>query len=107
MILNEDYFDDLEIEDGDIIDDVEEPEPELTVEYVCDLPKHYNQVILFNVINTEISDKELITKTTLLPKIYKRLDTIFELYGIEHSEYILTSFHDMYAFETSVKFGNY
>ena len=88
MILNEDYFKDLEIEDEDIIEDdindVGEPKHELTLDEFYELPDQYNQVIIFRIEVDDDNDATFI-QTTLIPKLFKRLDSIFELYGIEHS----------------------
>ena len=88
MIINEDYFKDLEITDEDIIEDnnldVEEPKHELTLDEFYELPDQYNQVIIFRIEVDDDNDATFI-QTTLIPKLFKRLDSIFELYGIEHS----------------------
>ena len=83
MLINEDYFNDLEIEDEDIIDDVEEPKHELTLEDARKLPEQYNQDIEIS-INVDDSDTTF-TQTSLLPRLFKRLDAILDFYGIEHS----------------------
>ena len=91
MLLKEDYFNDLELKDEDIIDDVEEPVYDLTVEEFHKLPEQYNYLIRFRI---EIVDDERDTtfiQTSLIPRLFKRLDTILESYGIEHSEYILST----------------
>ena len=82
MILNENYFDDLEIKDEDIIEDdtldVEEPEQEMD--------KKYNHCLILKISNLSISNRgNTSTKTILLPKIIKMLDAIFDFYGIKHS----------------------
>ena len=109
MILNEDYFDDLEINDEDIVtDDVEEPEQEheLTYKDVIKMDKEYNHCLILKIGN--LSNRGFpVTKTTLLPKITKRLDAIFEFYGIEHSEYILTPSYYTGDSNTILDFGNY
>ena len=110
MLLKEDYFKDLEIEDEDIIEDdtldIEEPKhKELTLEEIHKLPDQYKQCITFRIRVYDDSDITFL-QTSLLPRIYKRLDTIFELYGIEHSEYIFTTcvVEDC---KTIIEFGNY
>ena len=109
MILNEDYFKDLEITDEDIIEDdindVGEPKHELTVEELHKLPEQYN-CICIEIRQYNNSDTTFI-QTTLLPRLFKRLNVIFDLYGIEHSEYILTSEDIVEDCDTIVKFGNY
>ena len=90
MYINEDYFKDLEINDEDIIEDdtldVGEPEhKELTLEEVRKLPEQqYDYCIRIKIVKENNSDTTF-TQTTLLPRITKRLDTIFKLYDIEHS----------------------
>ena len=107
MILNEDYFDDLDIKDEDIIDDdindVDEPVHELTVEELYKLSEQYNCICI--EIRQYNSDASI--KTSLLPRIIKRLNVIFDLYGIEHSEYVLSSSSYVKDCNTVVKFGNY
>ena len=53
MILNEDYFKDLEITDEDIVvdddNDVDEPDHELTVEELHKLPEQYGHYIEYNI----------------------------------------------------------
>ena len=112
MLINEDYFKDLEIEDEDIIEDdtldVEEPEHEgLTLEELHKLHKQYNHWIDFQ-INVDVSTNRDTTfiQTSLLPKLFKRLDTIFEMYGIEDYKYVLTSC-SVKDCDTIVEFGNY
>ena len=89
MILNEDYFKDLEIKDEDIIDDdtldVGEPDHEMTLEELYELPEQYNHNISFRIENKRGDSDTTFFQTSLLPKLFKKLDTIFELYGIEHS----------------------
>ena len=89
MILNEDYFKDLEIEDEDIIED-EGPYNNLTLKDVHKLHELYNHSIRIRLRGDDDNDTTFI-KTTLIPKLFKILDDIFELYGIEHSEYVLSS----------------
>ena len=108
MILNEDYFKDLEIEDEDIIeDDVDEPKHDLTLEEAIKLHEQYDYHVSFRIENT--SGDATFIQTTLIPKLFKKLDTIFELYGIEHSEYILSIYSVSWLeyCNTVVKFGNY
>ena len=93
MILNEDYFKDLEITDEDIIEDdindVGEPKHELTVEELHKLPEQYNHCIVIEIKNLDKGNKgrrcATFIKTTLIPKLFKKLDTIFDMYGIEDS----------------------
>ena len=110
MILNEDYFNDLEIEDEDIIEDdindVGGPEHDLTLEEAQKLPDQYNQVIEIRIDAGDSTDTTSI-KTSVLPKLFKRLDIIFEMYDIEHSEYILTPRCNVGYCDTIVEFGNY
>ena len=106
MILNEDYFKDLEITDEDIIDDVEELKHDLTVEELHKLPEQYNNLIRFRIEVDDDKDTTFI-QTSLIPRLFKRLDTIFELYGIEHYEYVLVSRYYVCYCETVVKFGNH
>ena len=111
MILNEDYFKDLEIEDEDIaVDDtldVDEPNHDLTLEEVKELPKQYNQVIKFQIyVDKSRDNSTTFTQTILLPKLFKRLDTIFELYDIVHSEYVLSSWN-VDVCNTIAKYGDY
>ena len=111
MILNEDYFDDLEIEDEDIMADdtpldVEEPEhEELTLEKVKKIPEQYGHYIRIDI--DKINGDTTFIQTSLLPRIFKRLDIILESHCIEHSEYILTMIYDMKKCETVIKFGDY
>ena len=111
MLINENYFDDLEIEDEDIIEDdndVEEPQQELTLEDAIKLPEQYNQEIKIRIDVDDSTDRNTtFIQTSLLPRLFKRLDAIFELYGIEHSEYILLSNYDAKYCDTIIKFGNY
>lgn len=108
MILNEDYFDDLEIKDEHIIDDindVDEPMHKLTLEEVKKIPEQYNHCIA--IVIKKINRDTTFFQTSLIPRIFKRLDTIFELYDIEHSEYVLTSWGRMKDCDTIVEFGDY
>ena len=114
MILNEDYFEDLEINDEDIIEDdyldVEEPEPnhELTVEEAKKLPEQYGHFIRIEIDKDRERDRDTtFIQTSLIPRLFKRLDTIFEYYGIDDYKYILSSIYDVKICETVVKFGNY
>ena len=90
MLINESYFDDLEVKDEDIIEDdtldVREPEQEheLTYKDVIKMDKEYNHCLILKISNLSKRGFTL-TKTILLPKITKRLDTIFDMYGIKHS----------------------
>ena len=115
MILNEDYFKDLEITDDDVIEDdindVEEPKHELTLDEFHKLPEQYEHCIEFQINHnwktTDLSTTSI--QTSLLPKLFKRLDAIFEFYGIEHFEYTLslyTGFNMKYC-DTIIKYGNY
>ena len=107
MILNEDYFNDLEIEDKDVIEDVDELDHELTVEELHKLPEQYNHCIAIEIKNLDKCRRgTTFFQTTLIPKLFKRLDDIFDMYGIEHSEYVLTSVMQKYC-NTAVKFGDY
>ena len=110
MILNEDYFDDLEINDEDIMTDdvVEEPEQEheLTLEEAKKIPEQYSHYIKIDIVYKIDGDTTFI-QTSLLPRIFKRLDIILESHCIEHSEYILTMIYDVKRCETVIKFGDY
>ena len=94
MLINESYFDDLEIKDEDIVvdddNDVEEPKQELTLEEFHKLPEQYSHQIVIKIGYENDNDTTFI-KTTLIPKLFKILDDIFDMYGIEHSEYVLSS----------------
>ena len=103
MILNEDYFKDIEIKDEDI-NDVEEPKQELTLEEFHKLPEQYRQEIYFTIMN---HNNDIVTQTSLIPRVTKRLDSIFDTYGIEHSEYVLTSSPCAEDCDTILDFGNY
>ena len=111
MILNEDYFKDLELTDEDILSDdtmpdVEEPKYELTLEEAKELPEQYDYCIRIGIQCWD--DDRTFIQTILIPRLFKRLDTIFEMYGIEHSEYVLcTSYGSMKRCDTVVKLGNY
>ena len=83
MILNEDYFKNLEITDDDVIEDVEEPKHEMILKEAKKLHNQYNQEIKIR-INIFDGDTTFI-QTSLLPRIFKILDVMFESYGIEHS----------------------
>ena len=90
MILNENYFDDLEIKDEDIIEDdindVGEPVHKLTVEELHKLPEQYNHCIVIEIKNLDKGRRgATFIKTTLIPRIYKKLDVIFDMYDIEDS----------------------
>ena len=89
MLLKEDYFEDLKIKDEDIIDDdindVEEPKHELTVEELHKLPEQYNHLIKFRIEVVDDDRDTTFIQTSLIPRLFKRLDTIFEMYGIKHS----------------------
>jgi hypothetical protein len=91
MILNEDYFKDLELTDEDILSDdtmpdVEEPNHELTVEELHKLPEQYNHCIVIEIKNLDKGRRgATFIKTTLIPRIYKKLDVIFDMYDIEDS----------------------
>ena len=64
MILNEDYFKDLEITDEDIIEDdnidVEKLNHELTLEEAKKLPDQYNHDIEFRIKVNDDSDRTFI-----------------------------------------------
>ena len=107
MLLKEDYFNDLELKDEDIIDDVEEPVYDLTVEEFHKLPEQYNYLIRFRIEIVDDDRDTTFIQTSLIPRIFKRLDTIFESYGIEDYKYVLASMYDVKISETVVKFGNY
>ena len=87
MILNEDYFKDLEIEDEDIVSDddtLDVEKPKMTIEDFRKLPEQYDYLI--KIMIRRRNDKETTSfLTSLLPKLFKRLDVIFDSYGIEHS----------------------
>ena len=107
MILNEDYFKNLDIEDEDIIEDVEEPYNNLTLKDIHKLHEQYNHCISIRIVKENNSDTTFF-QTTLIPKLFKRLDDIFDVYGIEHSEYVLSSRRRVEVFcDTIVEFGNY
>ena len=76
----------LEITDEDTIEDdyldVEEPKHELTMKEARKISKQYDHLIRFTINN---NDDNIKIQTSLIPRILKRLDTIFEHYGIEHS----------------------
>ena len=110
MILNEDYFDDLEIKDEDIMADdtpldVEEPKHELTVKEYYKLLEQYNHLIRFRIEDDDMDTTFI--QTSLIPRIFKRLDTIFESYGIEDYKYVLVSSCYVEDCNTVVKFGDY
>ena len=109
MILNEDYFKDLEIENDDIIEDdiLDVEKPDLTLDDFYKLPEQYDYLIKIMVEKRDNKDTSLFFQTSLLPRITKRLDTIFESYGIEHSEYVLVSYFNVEDCNTIVKYGNY
>ena len=109
MILNEDYFDDLEIKDEDIMADdtpldVEEPKHELTVEEYHKLPEQYSHLIRFEI---QVDDDTTFIQTSILPSLFKRLDTIFEYYSIVDYKYVLASSCYVEDCNAVVKFGNY
>ena len=87
MILNEDYFNDLEIENEDIVSDddtLDVEKPKMTIEDFRKLPEQYDYLI--KIMIGRRNDKETTSfLTSLLPKLFKRLDVIFDSYGIEHS----------------------
>ena len=83
MLINENYFNDLEIEDKDIIEDDTSLKHELTLEDARKIHEQYNQEIEIR-INVDDSDTTF-TQTSLLPRLFKRLDALFDSYGIEHS----------------------
>ena len=82
MILNEDYFKDLEIKDEDIMAD-DNAYNNLTLKDVHKLHELYNHSIRIRLRGDD--NDTTFTQTILLPRLFKRLDTIFESYGIEHS----------------------
>lgn len=91
MILNEDYFKDLDIKNEDIVtDDVEEPK--LAFDDVRKLPEQYKHCIHVRIDKYRDVDT-LFYQTSLIPRIFKRINTIFDMYGIEHYENILTSYY--------------
>ena len=104
MILNEDYFKYLEITDEDIVvdddNDVDELGYELTVEELHKLHEQYDHYIEYNI---QFGDVD----TSVLSRTFKRLDSIFEMYDIEHSEYILSTEYSLSNCDTAVKFGEY
>ena len=109
MILNEDYFKDLEIEDEDIVSDddtLDVEKPKMTIEDFCKLPEQYDYLI--KIMIRKKNDKETTSfLTSLLPKLFKRLDVIFDSYGIEHSQYVLRSTYYTGKNNTILDFGNY
>ena len=110
MILNEDYFKDLEIEDEDIVSDddtLDVEKPKMTIEDFRKLPEQYDYLIKITI--RKRNDKETTSfLTSLLPKLFKRLDVIFDSYGIEHSQYVLRStYYTGRKNNTILDFGNY
>ena len=110
MIINESYFDELEIENEDIVSDdeiLDVEEPKMTIEDFRKLPEQYDYLI--KILIGRRNDKETTSfLTSLLPKLFKRLDSIFEMYGIEHSQYVLRSrYYTGDNHTTKLDFGNY
>ena len=91
----------------DTMPDVEEPKHELTLEEFHKLHEQYNHSIAIRIKGSYIDGDTTFLQTTLIPRIFKRLDDIFEFYGIEHYEYVLTSMLYAKDSNTVIKFGNY
>ena len=98
MILNEDYFKDLEIEDEDIVVDntpldAGGPKHKLSLEDIHKLPEQYDYFISFDINKpyyTNSTDNNNY-KSVQIPRIIKRIESVLEIYGIENYEYVLTS----------------
>ena len=82
MRLNEDYFDDLKLTDDDIIthdDDIVGNEYNSPEEWYIDMQSKYSHCLGFDV---KIKDKHSVDR---ISHIIKRLQYIFNVYGIEYS----------------------
>ena len=82
MIINEDYFDDIEIEDIDI-DDNDEISLTTTKEIYDFYQKTYTQTIIIDFDNNVVSFKNL---PKYLSSLHNSMSYLFNIYGIEHSE---------------------
>ena len=94
MLLNENYFDDIEITDDDIktMDSpIASPEsgtyanPE---EWFNDMKSKYFHIMVIILQKHEIMSQTDIWETKL-PSMFKRLKYIFDAYGVEYSEPVI------------------
>ena len=83
MHINEDYFEDLGIENEDIIEDDILDVEGTKIENAQKLPEQYSHNITIGIKN--IDKDTTFFQTSLIPRIFKRLDAILDFYGIEHS----------------------
>ena len=121
MILNEDYFDDIEITDDDIessdsiaiSNNNEYATPE---EWFADMKTRYTHCININFVNYYEKEKQTID---YIQFILKRVKYLFDAYGIEYSEPTLQdgvsyfsdsykdcNFLDFYGFKLATRFDN-
>ena len=97
MLLKENYFDDIEITDDDIKTQdshIESPESSVTgtyanpQEWFNDMKSKYSYIMVINLQKHEIMSQTEIWETKL-PSMIKRLNYIFNAYGVEYSEPVI------------------
>lgn len=95
MLLNENYFDDIEITDDDIkTQDIVSPESSVTgtyanpEEWFNDMKSKYSHIMVIILQKNEIMSQTDIWET-ILPGMVKRLKYIFNAYGVEYSEPVI------------------
>ena len=94
MIINEDFFKDIEIEDSDIqsTDNIHEQQPETVEEYMEYFDTNFTDTIVFQFSNwnnghaLEISDVPYKAEY-----MEKRLFQVFDVFNISHSEIMLAT----------------
>lgn len=91
MLIREDYFKDIDITDDDITSSTTEQsnEPDNTDSLFNTMLSNYTHCISILVYSSKSIFKNKKLWQDSIPRIIKRLYTLLDLYGIEHSEPIL------------------
>lgn len=94
MIINEDFFKDIEIEDSDIqsTDNINEQQPETVGEYMEYFDTNFTDTIVFQFSNWNNSHALKISDVPYKTEyMEKRLFQVFDVFNISHSEIILAT----------------
>ena len=106
MILNEDYFNDLDLTDDNIndinlnTDDYVNPE-----EYYNDMSSKYSHYIILGIK----TNKHILTDSNLwtnkIPRVLKKLFYLFDSYGIEYSKPVVSEedYHVSHLIKTKLE----
>lgn len=93
MLLNENYFDDIEITNDDIISPDNDINLSGTFNNIEDMYRMI-QSVYDRCLFIEIKRKDILLNDYLwdiqVPHLLRKLKTVFEMYGIEYSEPVLT-----------------